>query len=103
LEKNLSKFIKILTEQYIEKQEKVRQQIENKQRYLSDVQQTQFNENKQLADRFQQIQKQFQILTEHYQQVKFILIFFYFFLILFLKRNVLVESVYQNMLMIFYQ
>jgi chromosome segregation ATPase len=87
LEKNLSQFIKILTEQYIDKQEKVRKEIENKQRYLSDFQQTQFNENKQLNEKFQQIQKQFQILTQQYQQVKSILILFYFFLILIFKKE----------------
>jgi predicted nucleic acid-binding Zn-ribbon protein len=76
MEKNLSQFIKLLTEQYIDKQEKVRKEIENKQRYLSDFQQTQLNENKQLSEKFQKIQKQFQILTEQYQQVKFILSFF---------------------------
>lgn len=69
MNKNLSQFIKLLTEQYIEKQEKVRKEIENKQRYLSDFQQTQLNENKQLTEKFQQIQKQFQILTEQYQHV----------------------------------
>jgi len=77
MEKNLSQFIKLLTEQYIDKQEKVRKEIENKQRYLSDFQQTQLNENKQLSEKFQKIQKQFQILTEQYQQVKFILSFFF--------------------------
>lgn len=76
MEKNLSQFIKLLTEQYIDKQEKVRKEIENKQRYLSDFQQTQLNENKQLSEKFQKIQKQFQTLTEQYQQVKFILSFF---------------------------
>jgi len=80
MEKNLSQFIKLLTEQYIDKQEKVRKEIENKQRYLSDFQQTQLNENKQLSEKFQKIQKQFQILTEQYQQVKFILSFFLFLL-----------------------
>ncbi|CAF3037237.1 unnamed protein product, partial [Rotaria sp. Silwood2] len=43
LEKNLSQFIKILTEQDIDKQKKMRKEIENKQ----------------LTEEFQQIQKQF--------------------------------------------
>ncbi|CAF1415297.1 unnamed protein product [Rotaria sordida] len=67
-EKNLSQFIKILTEQYIEKQENVRKELENKQYYLHDYQQTQFNENKQLNEKCEQIQKRFQILREQYQQ-----------------------------------
>ncbi|CAF0941914.1 unnamed protein product [Adineta steineri] len=68
LEKNLSQFIKLLTEQYIQKQEKVHKELENKQRYLLDFQQTQSNENKQLNEKLQQIQKQFQILTEKYEK-----------------------------------
>ncbi len=82
-EKNLSQFCRILSEQYIDKQDKVRQEIENKQRYLVDFQQTQINENQQLIEKFQQIQKQFQFLKEQYQQVKFLLCFefdFVFFL-----------------------
>jgi hypothetical protein len=73
LEKNLSQFIQLLTEQYIEKQDKVRQELEMKQNYLLDVQQTQLSETKQLNENFQQIQKQFQILTQQYQQVNLFL------------------------------
>jgi hypothetical protein len=73
LEKNLSQFIQLLTEQYIEKQDKVRQELEMKQGYLLDVQQTQLSETKQLNENFQQIQKQFQILTQQYQQVNLFL------------------------------
>jgi hypothetical protein len=73
LEKNLSQFIQLLTEQYIEKQDKVRQELEMKQNYLLDVQQTQLSETKQLNENFQQIQKQFQILTQQYQQVNIFL------------------------------
>jgi chromosome segregation ATPase len=42
--------------------------LEIKQRYLLDFQQTQQIENKQLNERFQQIQKQFEILTQQYQK-----------------------------------
>ena len=77
LEKNLVQFIKILTEQYIGKQEKVRKELESKQRYILDFQQTQQIETKQLNERFQQIQKQFQILTQQYQKVKFFCIIIY--------------------------
>jgi hypothetical protein len=73
LEKNLSQFIQLLTEQYIEKQDKVRKELEMKQGYLLDVQQTQLSETKQLNENFQQIQKQFQILTQQYQQVNLFL------------------------------
>ncbi|UJR16564.1 hypothetical protein I4U23_003465 [Adineta vaga] len=68
LEKNVLQYIKIFTEQYIQKQEKVRQEIDNKQRYLAEFYQTHLNENKQLNDRFQQIQNQFQTLSKQYQQ-----------------------------------
>ncbi len=71
LEKNLAQFCRILSEQYIEKQNKVQQEIESKQRYLSDFQKTQINENIQLTQKFQQIQRQFQWLKGQYEQVRF--------------------------------
>ncbi|CAF1212508.1 unnamed protein product [Rotaria sp. Silwood1] len=67
-EKNLSQFVRILTEQYIEKQENVRKELEYKQNYLKDFQQTQIDEYKQLNEKFEQIKKRFQILREQYQQ-----------------------------------
>ncbi len=72
--------IKLLTEQYIVKQEQVRKELENKRSYLLDFQKTQSNENEQLNKKFQQIQNQLQILTEQYRQVKLILLFVHFFL-----------------------
>ncbi|CAF3287263.1 unnamed protein product, partial [Rotaria sp. Silwood2] len=53
-EKNLSQFVRILTKQYIEKQENVCKELENKENYLYDFQQTQFNENKQLNEKSSQ-------------------------------------------------
>ncbi|CAF3805812.1 unnamed protein product [Rotaria sp. Silwood1] len=67
-EKNLSQFVRILTEQYIEKQENVRKELEYKQNYLKDFQQTQIDEYKQLNEKFELIKKRFQILREQYQQ-----------------------------------
>ncbi|CAF4605912.1 unnamed protein product [Rotaria socialis] len=67
-ERNLLQFIKILTEQYIDKQENVRKELENKRVYLLDFQQTEFNQNRKLNEKFQLIQKRFQTLTEQYQQ-----------------------------------
>ncbi|CAF3826657.1 unnamed protein product [Rotaria magnacalcarata] len=67
-ERNLLQFIKILTEQYIDKQENVRKELENKRVYLVDFQQTEFNQNRNLNEKFQLIQKRFQTLTEQYQQ-----------------------------------
>ncbi|CAM2708763.1 unnamed protein product [Rotaria socialis] len=67
-ERNLLQFIKILTEQYIDKQENVRKELENKRVYLVDFQQTEFNQTRNLNEKFQLIQKRFQTLTEQYQQ-----------------------------------
>jgi response regulator RpfG family c-di-GMP phosphodiesterase len=82
-EKNLSQFMKLLIEQYIFKQEKVRNELENKHNYLLNFQQTQFNENKQLNQRCQEIQQKFQFLTEQYKQVKHFDFFFSYFNLIF--------------------
>jgi len=69
-ERNLLEFIKIFQEEYIEKQEKVRIELENRQRYLYDFQQTQLIANQELDEKFKQIQQTFQTLNQQYQQVK---------------------------------
>jgi hypothetical protein len=68
-ETNLKKFITIFSEEYIEKQEKVRIELENKQRYLYDFQQTQLIANQELLTKFQQIQQTIQTLNQQFQQV----------------------------------
>ncbi|CAF0907463.1 unnamed protein product [Adineta ricciae] len=68
LEKNVLQYMKIFTEQYIQKQDKVRREIDDKQRYLVEVHQTQSNESKQLTDRFQEIRNQFENSMALYQQ-----------------------------------
>lgn len=70
LEKNVLQYVKIFTEQYMQKQDKVRREIDDKQRYLVEVHQTQSNENKQLTDRFQEIRNQFEHSMKQYQQVR---------------------------------
>ena len=70
LKKNLSRFIKILTEEYIEKQERIRCELKGKQRYLLDLEQRQSDENQQQDRKFRVIQQQFQILRDQYQEVK---------------------------------
>jgi hypothetical protein len=75
-ENNLSKFVKLFREEYISKQEKVRKEIENKENYLIDYQQTQLNENKELKTKFEQIEKKFQLSTQLYNKVKIIFICF---------------------------
>jgi len=68
-EKNLIKFIKIFSKEYFEKQEKVRIELENKQRYLQDFQQTQLIANQELDQKFQQITETLQTLNQQYQKV----------------------------------
>ncbi len=66
---NLKKFLKIFSEEYIEKQEKVKIELQNKQRFLYDFQQTQFLANQELDNKFQFIQQTFKTLNQQFQQV----------------------------------
>ena len=68
-ETNLIDFLELFSEEYIEKQEKAKIELENKQRYLFDFQQTQLIANQELLDKFLQIQQTIQILNQQYQQV----------------------------------
>ncbi|CAF1195543.1 unnamed protein product [Adineta steineri] len=65
---NLIKFIRLFSEEYLDKQEKVRIELENKQRYLYDFQQTQLIAKQELDMKFQQIQITMQKLNQQYQQ-----------------------------------
>ncbi|CAF3299306.1 unnamed protein product [Rotaria socialis] len=67
-EKNLFNFLTIISEQYIEKQEKLHIELENKQRYLYDFQQTQLIANQEISQKFEQVQEKFQILNQQYEQ-----------------------------------
>ncbi|CAF1236325.1 unnamed protein product [Rotaria sordida] len=67
-ERNLFNLLQLISKQYIEKQEKVRIELENKQRYLYNCQQTQLIANQELSQKFQQIQQKFQTLNQQYQQ-----------------------------------
>ncbi|CAF4924225.1 unnamed protein product [Rotaria sp. Silwood1] len=67
-ERNISKLLTLVSEQYIEKQEDVREELENKQRFLYDFQQTQLIANQELSQKFEQIQQKFQTLNQQYQQ-----------------------------------
>jgi hypothetical protein len=68
-ETNLIEFMELFSEEYIQKQEKVKIELENKQRYLFDFQQTQLIANQELLDKFLQIQQTIQTLNQQYQQV----------------------------------
>ncbi len=61
--------MELFSEEYIQKQEKVKIELENKQRYLFDFQQTQLIANQELLDKFLQIQQTIQTLNQQYQQV----------------------------------
>ncbi|CAF3758731.1 unnamed protein product [Adineta steineri] len=65
---NLIKFIRLFSEEYLDKQEKVRIELENKQRYLYDFQQTQLIAKQELDMKFQEIQITMQKLNQQYQQ-----------------------------------
>lgn len=105
-EKNLSQFIEILNQQYIKKQDNVRKELENKQKYLHDFQQTQLNDSKELNEKFERIQKRYSTLKEQYQQVRLFSLFkssIHTYDFIKNHRNVPVENVLHQILMILYQ
>lgn len=61
-----------ISEEYLEKQDQVRLELENKQRYLTDYQQTQIIAQQELEEKFQQINQTFLNLSQRYQQVMII-------------------------------
>lgn len=69
-ERHLVPLMKMLEEEYLERQEKVRIELENKERYLHDFEQTQFLAYEELKNKVQIIEQRFQILKEQYEQVK---------------------------------
>ncbi len=68
-EENILKFMKIFFEEYFQKQEKARIELENKQKYLHQFQQTQLVAQQELDIKLQRIQQTFQNLHERYQRV----------------------------------
>lgn len=80
-EKNLLLIIQILIKEYIQRQDNIRKEIENKHKYLVDFQQTQIDQTKLLTNKFQQIKQKFQSLSSNYQKVCFL------FFLLFKKQK----------------
>ena len=80
VEKNLVQYLQIFSDEYIQKQEKVKKELENKRNYLINLSQTQFKEYQLIKQKFENIRNLFQQIKLKYQQVKsfFILEFFYF-------------------------
>ena len=67
---NLLKFLQFFSEEYLDKQDKVRLELQNKQRYLNDFQQIQIIAQQELNDKFQQLQNSIEHFNQQYQQVK---------------------------------
>ena len=61
--------LQVIQEEYLDKQDKVRRELENKQRYLTDFQQTQSIAQVELNDKYQQIHQILTNLNHKYQQV----------------------------------
>ena len=95
-QRNLQQYLQIFSEEYLRKQEKVKKELENKQNYLAQLSQTQFNEQRQLNERFQRIKHRFQQLKEQSQQVIFSFVSIICLSFLFFKSNRLVNNVCQR-------
>lgn len=61
--------LQLIDEEYFQRQNKVRTELENKQRYLTDFQQTHFVALVELKKKYEQIYQLFTSLMERYQQV----------------------------------
>ena len=60
-----------ISDEYLEKQDTVRLELEKKQRYLTDFQQTQDVAQQELNDKYEDISQRFQTLSQRYEQVIF--------------------------------
>ncbi|CAF0960227.1 unnamed protein product [Adineta ricciae] len=68
---NLLKFLQFFSEEYLDKQEKVQIELQNKQRYLNDFQQLQIIAKQELDEKFQQLQSSIKSFNEQYHQEYF--------------------------------
>ena len=77
LEKNLSIFVQIFSEEYLQKQERMQREIEEKQIVLGKLRQTQLNEYRRLQERFAKVNGEYRALVQRSDQVSsFFLSFF---------------------------
>ena len=67
--REVRRIVKIIAEEFIDKQERVRIESERRKRYLDYLQEIQSNAKQELNDKFNEIQQKFQRLNEEYQQV----------------------------------
>lgn len=69
-QKNLSKFIRIFTDEYLEKQNRAMEEIRSRENYLSNLRETQLNRFDQLKKKSVQFNENYRKLLQEYQQVK---------------------------------
>ena len=69
LHENLRRFVQIFNNEYVEKQKKVRQEIENKERHLVAFQRTQMNKTEEIQKRIDQMRSSFVSLISRHEQV----------------------------------
>lgn len=74
--KKLLELLKLISKEYIEKQKNVRIELEKKQRYISDYQQTQLMAYQELNNKFKLVLEEFQTLNRKYQEVNHFYILF---------------------------
>lgn len=75
-EKNLLQYLQIFSNEYIQKQEKVKKELENKRNYLLNLSQTQFDEYQTIKQKFENIRNLFQQIKQKYQQVNSLILSF---------------------------
>ena len=66
---NLRRFVQIFNDEYVEKQKKVRQEVENKERYLMGCQRTHMKKSEEIQARIDQIRSSFISLISRHEQV----------------------------------
>lgn len=68
-EKNLVHYIEIFSNEYVQKQDNVKKELENKRNYLINLSQAQLKEYQNVKQKFENIRNLFQQIKQKYQQV----------------------------------
>lgn len=69
LETNLSTYIQIFTNEYVQRQGRAMEEIRSREKYLSQLQETQMNQKEQLKQKSVQINEKYQKLRQQFEQV----------------------------------
>lgn len=69
-QKNLSKFIRIFADEYLERQNQAMEEIRSRQNCLSNLRETQLNKFDQLKKKSFQVNENYRKILQEYQQVK---------------------------------